>query len=156
MTDQEIQILADACRMAGIDATKIKPENPFERSGKTADFLQAAVAEIDPVQAAKWRVAAGGSLSLATMAELQTGDELSAAAQQDLWNHDAQFVDDVRKQREQQMQSQLQALEKGAEEMRWKRELRAAGGNEHQAKRTIQAEDQANAEHLARVSGVQG
>ena len=89
MTDQEIQILADACRMAGIDATKIKPENPFERSGKTADFLQAAVAEIDPVQAAKWRVAAGGSLSLATMAELQAGDELSAAAQQDLWNHDA-------------------------------------------------------------------
>ena len=67
-----------------------------------------------------------------------------------------QFVDDVRKQREQQMQDQIQALEKGAEEKRWQRELRAAGGNEHQAKRTIQAEDAAYAEHAARVSGVQG
>ena len=60
MTDQEIQILADACRMAGIDATKIKPENPFEKSGSTATFIQGAVEQIDPVMAAKWRVAAGG------------------------------------------------------------------------------------------------
>ena len=81
---------------------------------------------------------------------------MSAAAQQDLWNHDAQFVDDVRKQREQQMQSQLQALEKGAEEMRWKRALKAAGGNEHRAQRALQAEDAANEEHAARVSGGRG
>ena len=43
------------------------------------------VAAIDPAQAAKWRVAAGGSLSLATLSEIQSGGELSAAAKSDLY-----------------------------------------------------------------------
>ena len=66
--------------MAGIDSSKISPSNPFEKSGTTAEILQAAIADLDPAQAARWRVAAGGSLSVATMAELQSGEELSAAA----------------------------------------------------------------------------
>ena len=77
MTEKEIDVLAQACRMAGVDTTKIKPENPFEKSGATATFIQGAVEQIDPVMAAKWRVAAGGGLSLATMAELQSGESLS-------------------------------------------------------------------------------
>ena len=54
--------------MAGIDSSQISPSNPFEKSGSTAGRLQAAIAELDPAQAARWRVAAGGSLSVATMA----------------------------------------------------------------------------------------
>ena len=69
MTEKEIEVLAQACKASGIDATKIKPENPFTNNGGTATMLQAAVAEFHPEQAAMWRVAAGGSLSLATMAE---------------------------------------------------------------------------------------
>ena len=88
MTPKEIELLAKPCRMAGIDATKITPSNPFEKSGGTAGMLQAAVAELNPVQAAKWRVAAGGGLSLATMAELQSGQPLSESAQNDLYAHD--------------------------------------------------------------------
>ena len=84
MTEKEIEVLAQAWRAAGIDATKIKPENPFSKNEKTAEFLKAAVAEFHPKQAAEWRVAAGGSLSLATMAELQSGDELSAAAKSEI------------------------------------------------------------------------
>ena len=79
-TPKQIQLLNRACKMAGIDSSKISPSNPFEKSGSTAGMLQAAISEIDPAQAARWRVAAGGSLSVATMAELQGGEELSAAA----------------------------------------------------------------------------
>ena len=80
MSPEEIQILNQACQMAGIDAFKISPVNPFEKSGGTATLLQGAVAEVDPEQAAKWRVAAGGSLSIATLAEMQSGQPLSQKA----------------------------------------------------------------------------
>ena len=60
MTKKEIEVLAQACRAAEVDTTKIKPENPFEKSGATATFIQGAVEQIDPVMAAKWRVAAAG------------------------------------------------------------------------------------------------
>ena len=122
MTDKEIKILADACRMAGIDARKIKPQNPFDKTGTTASLLQAAVSELHPAQAAMWRVAAGGSLSLATLAELQSGSELSASAQQDLWNHDPAFVADVVKQRKGNEETLLAQFEAEADKMRRKRE----------------------------------
>ena len=40
MTPKEIQLLAQACRMAGVDANKITPANPFEKNGKVADLLK--------------------------------------------------------------------------------------------------------------------
>ena len=95
MTKKEIEVLAQACRAAGVDTTKIKPENPFEKSGATATFIQGAVEQIDPVMTAKWRVAAGGGLSLATMAELQSGESLSEAAQKDLYQHDPEYVKEI-------------------------------------------------------------
>ena len=94
MTKQEIQVLYRACKSAGIDASKITPANPFEKSGGTASLLQAAVAQVDPAQAAKWRVSAGGGLSIATLSELESGQQLSEQAQKDLWEHDAAFVVD--------------------------------------------------------------
>ncbi|QNI53622.1 hypothetical protein SynBIOSE41_01101 [Synechococcus sp. BIOS-E4-1] len=97
-TPKQIQLLNRACKMAGIDSSKISPTNPFEKSGSTAGMLQAAIAELDPAQAARWRVATGGSLSVATMAELQGGEELSAAAQADLWAHDPEFVAEFQQQ----------------------------------------------------------
>ena len=44
MTEKEIDVLAQACKAAGIDATKIKPENPFSKKAKetrTPDPLHA-------------------------------------------------------------------------------------------------------------------
>ena len=115
-------MLAKACQMAGIDATKIKPENPFEKSGGTAGLLQAAVAEIDPGQAAKWRVAAGGGLSVATLAELESGQELSQQAQLDLWNHDPQFVAYRQQEAARVEAQQLAWLDKEADKARRARE----------------------------------
>ena len=153
MTPKEIELLANACRMAGIDATKITPANPFEKSGGTAGMLQAAVAELNPVQAAKWRVAAGGGLSLATMSELQSGQPLSESAQNDLYAHDPQFVRDVQQQQERAAEDQMNEMLQKTEELRFKRALRDAGGNEHQAKRVIAAEDQANDAYARRLAG---
>ena len=153
MTKREIEVLAQACRAAGVDTTKIKPENPFEKSGATATFIQGAVEQIDPVMAAKWRVAAGGGLSLATMAELQSGEALSEAAQKDLFQHDPQFVRDVQQQQERAAEDQLKQLEEKTAELRMNRALREAGGNKCDAERRLAAEDQANELHASRLAG---
>ena len=142
--------------MAGIDSSKISPTNPFEKSGSVAGMLQAAIAELDPAQAARWRVAAGGSLSVATMAELQGGEELSAAAQADLWNHDPEFVAEFQQQRERNLEAQLKALEDGANQKRFQNAVNRAGGDERQAQRMIAAEDAENERIQQHRQGVMG
>jgi len=122
MTPQQIQLLNRACMMAGVDSKKIRPENPFTKSGMTAGLIQAAIAELDPAQAARWRVDAGGALSVATMAELQSGLELSEAAKSDLWNHDADFVGEFQQQKQKKEADQLAWMEKEADRMRRERE----------------------------------
>ena len=108
--------------MAGVDSSKIQPDNPFKKSGGTAQLLQAAVGEIDPAQAAKWRVAAGSGLSLSTMHEMQSGVELSEAAMQDLWEHDAAFVADRLKQKQKAEENLLAKFQAESDRMRPARE----------------------------------
>ena len=122
MTPKEIQILHQACVAAGVYPSKIQPDNPFKKSGGTAQLLQAAVEEIDPAQAARWRVAAGSGLSLSTMHEVQNGVELSEAAMQDLWEHDAAFVADRLKQKQQTEENLLAKFEAESDRMRRARE----------------------------------
>ena len=132
-----------ACQMAGLDANKISPENPFKKSGKTAELLQAAVAEVDPVQSARWRRDSGKSLSVATMAELQSGKELSSSAKNDLWDHDPQFVRDCQRQVNNSEQEMLKQWEQEAAEKRLKNTMLRTGGNAAMAKRLIADEDAA-------------
>ncbi|QNI54622.1 hypothetical protein SynBIOSE41_02117 [Synechococcus sp. BIOS-E4-1] len=73
MTQQQVRLLNRARKMAGIDSGKISPSNPFEKSESVAGILQAAIAELDPAQAPKWGIAAGGLLFIATLNELQSG-----------------------------------------------------------------------------------
>ena len=140
MTPKEIQVLAQACRMAGVDATKITPVNPFEKSGGTASMIQAAVSELDPGQAAKWRVAAGGGLSVATLAELEGGGELSAAARSDLYAHDYQFVADLQKQKAAEAVKAEQWLKEAGEATALRNKVREMGGNEAAAKERLKLE----------------
>tara|TARA_B100001093_G_scaffold302720_1_gene288720 strand:+ start:462 stop:1010 length:549 start_codon:yes stop_codon:yes gene_type:complete len=146
MTPKEIQILSQACQMAGIDSSKISPSNPFEKSGGTASLLQAAVAAVDPAQAAKWRVAAGGGLSIATLAELESGQQLSEKAQKDLWEHDAAFVVDYQKQQQESEAAMFKQLEDGAAETRLRNKMRENGGNEAKAREEIARQDAADQE----------
>ena len=127
MNPKQVKLLATACKMAGLDASKIKPENPFTKSGLTASLLQASIAELDPQQAAKWRVEAGGGLSVATLAELESLPDgqahlASAAAKQDLWEHDADFVAEHIQQKVTAEQQALAWMDQEADRMRRGRE----------------------------------
>ena len=156
LSDGDVTLLAEVAKQVGVDPYKLSRENPFSKSGKVAQLLQMGVAEFYPAKAAEWRTVADGGVSAGTLAELKAGGELSPQAMQDLWDHDSAFVEALIERRQQQESDQMQALEKRAEELRWNRELKAAGGNEHQAKRSIAMQDEANAEHAARVSGGRG
>ena len=85
-------------------------------------MLQTAVAAIDPAQAARWRVAAGGGLSVSTLAEIQSGSQLSQAAMEDLWLHDAAFVVDRQKERQQEEKQLLALMDAEADKSRRRRE----------------------------------
>ena len=126
--------------MAGIDSSKISPSNPFEKSGGTAKLLQAAVGEIDPAQAARWRVAAGSSLSIATLAEMQSGQQLSQKAMQDLWQHDAAFVVDSQRAKAENEAAILASMVDEANAMRLRNKTREMGGNEDRAREALAAE----------------
>ena len=53
MAPKQIQVLNRACEMAGIDSSKISSNNPFKKNGSAVGILQAAIAELDPAQAAR-------------------------------------------------------------------------------------------------------
>ena len=122
MTPEEIQVLQQACKAAGVNASKIRPLNPFTKSGSTASMIQAAVAEFAPEQAAKWRCDAGGGLSVQTLAEMQSGGDLSQAAMNDLWLHDPVFVADKQREQSSVVEKQLKWLDAEADKKRRARE----------------------------------
>ena len=144
MTPKEIQVLSQACQMAGIDSSKISPNNPFEKSGGTASLLQAAVAQVDPAQAAKWRVAAGGSLSIAPLSELESGQQLSQQAQKDLWEHDAAFVVDYQQQQQSSEAAMFKQLEEQAAASRLRNKMRETSGNESKAREALARQEAAD------------
>ena len=131
--------------MTGTDPKTISPENPFSKSGKVAQMLQVAVAEIDPEQSARWRVDAGGGLSVATLSEMQSGEQLSQAAMQDLWQHDPAFVVDVQRQQQTSEERMLKSLEEGAMATRLRNKTREMG-SEAAAKERMKFEDERDAQ----------
>jgi len=149
MTPKEIQVLMKACKAAGIDATKIKPENPFSKNGKTADLLQVAVAEIDPQLAAKWRVEAGAGVSIATLTEQQSGLPLSDTAKQDLYLHDPEFVSSSAKQQEKGEAELMAWLDKEADKSRRAREGDEAVDFQNAKAQAVAEARAASAQHAA-------
>ena len=114
--------------------------------------MTGAVAEIDPVQAAKWRVEAGQEMNLATLAEIQAGGVLSQAAMQDRWNHDPDFVAANLNSREQAEQDLLAKLDSEVDRMRRARDGDAAV--DFQNAKTA-AQQEAKAESLRRHQELQ-
>ena len=130
--------------MAGIDSSRIRPENPFTKSGGTPSLLQAAVAEIDPQQAARWRVEAGGGLSVATLTELQNRTPLSKRAEEDLYLHDAEWIAEEQ-QRQQEKDAQMwSSFIADGEATRLRNKTREMGGNEARAREALKEEDLAD------------
>ena len=157
MTEQEIYdaaLLDKAARMTGVDPTTVVLANPFTKSGARARQIQMGVSELDPRRAAEWRrEAPGGEISVATLNECMAGGELSPAAMQELWDKDPQFVVDTQRQQQAVDQARKEGLINGAAEKRWQNMLLQTGGDEHAAKRRIEAEDQANDAYARRLAG---
>lgn len=146
MSDREIKVLYDAARMAGEDPSKISLMNPFSKNGKKAEMIQIACAEVDPEQAAIWRVQEGRGISVGTARECLSGSPLSAQAKSDLWAHDPRYVREEIAERSNQQQRYEDNMEKEYQELRLKNRIKSCGGNERMAKEKIRLEDQMNAE----------
>lgn len=146
MSDREVDVLVEACRMVGEDPNNIQPVNPWTKQGKKAQMIQMACAEIDPEQAALWRRDQGHSVSVATLAECRSGNPLSDKARQDLWNHDPSFVRESIAESQNRIKEDEAALQKAYEEKRLKNRIFQCGGNERMAKEQIRIEDAKNAE----------
>ena len=101
-----------AAAYAKIPPDQLKPEQPWSFSGKTAELLQMAVESIDPVKAAEWRSASGGSISLATQAAELGLQPHSKATKEALLKHDPRAVIQERAAQEQWEKDQLAAMEK--------------------------------------------
>ena len=113
LTDKaDIELLMKAAAFAKIPAGSLKAEHPWAFTGKTAELLQMAVESIDPVKAAEWRSAAGGSISLATQAAELGLQEHTKATKEDLMKHDPRAVIQERAAQEQWEKDQLAAMEK--------------------------------------------
>ena len=108
----DIELLMKAAAFAKIPPDQLKPEQPWSFSGRTAELLQMAVESIDPVKAAEWRSAAGGSISLATQAAELGLQPHSKATKEDLMKHDPRAVIQERAAQEQWEKDQLAAMEK--------------------------------------------
>ena len=130
--------------MAGIDSSRIRPENPFTKSGGTPSLLQAAVAEIDPQQAARWRVEAGGGLSVATLTELQNRTPLSKRAEEDLYLHDAEWIAEEQKRQQEKDAQMWSSFIADGEATRLRNKTREMGGNEARAREALKEEDLAD------------
>ena len=74
------------------------------------------------------------------MAELQSGGELSAAAKSDLYQHDAQFVRDLKQQKAAESESAAKWLEEQTAATALRNKAREFGGNEQLAKERLQFE----------------
>ena len=150
MSDREVNLLYEAARMTGEDPSKLSLSNPFSKSGKKAEMIQLACAEIDPEQAAIWRVQQGREISVATARECRAGNGLSDQARADLWAHDPAFVRESIAERANEQQRYEDHFEKQYQELRLKNRLKACGGNEGVAKEQIRLEDHKNAEEARR------
>jgi len=92
MTDAELKVLHQAAIKLGIPTTELSVRNPFEMKGRKAEMLQAAISEVDPVQAAAWNRDAGGELSLACQMAERGLIEHSSATKRELWEQSPNYV----------------------------------------------------------------
>ena len=113
LTDKaDIELLMKAAAYAKIPPDQLKPEQPWGFTGKTAELLQMAVESIDPIKAAEWRSAAGGSISLATAAAELSLQPHTEATKADLFKHNPVAAQQEIARKQQWEKDQLAAMEK--------------------------------------------
>ena len=141
MSDREVKLLYNAVRMTGGDPSKISLANPFSKSGEKATLIQIACGELDPEQAAIWRVQEGKGISVATAAECLSGNPLSPTAQADLWEHDPQYVREAIAESAKAEERERASLDQKYQESRLRNRIHACNGDERMAREQIRLED---------------
>ena len=110
--------------MAKIDPAGLKPVNPFTQQGPKAQSLQVAVQEINASQAARWRVEAGESVSLAAAAAQAGLTEMSASrtVHEELSQLSADYITGQAEAAARREADLLQSFEKSANDLAAARE----------------------------------
>ena len=136
MNEGELKVLLDAAQLARIPADGLKPVNPFSQNGNRASAMQMAVEEINPAQAARWRVEAGNSVSLAAAAAKAGLTEMNHTIHNELQQLDADYITGQQEASARREAELLASLEKGADDLAAAREktqqsfARSAGKND--------------------------
>ena len=138
---EHIVALYKAAQACGMDPNKLTGENPFSKSGATAEMLQVALQAESPVIAAELRQAAGIMPNLAALYAMESGEQLSSDAKQNLAETSPEFAQRLIDDQEKYDQKVMAEMAKAADEMRWQAALRDAGGDERRAKERIALED---------------
>ena len=126
LTENELKVLLDAATLAKIPASDLKPVNPFSQQGDRAKAMQIAVQEINASQAARWRVEAGDSVSLAAAAAKAGLTEINRTVHEELSQLDADYITGQQESAARREADLLASLEKGAEELAAVREKQTA------------------------------
>lgn len=126
MNEAELKCLLDAASLAQIDPTGLKPINPYTQTGERAQAMQMAVVEVNPAQAARWRLEAGESVSLASAAAKAGLSPMTADAEKELSELDADFITGQQEAKARREAELLDQMEKRAEELAATREKQQA------------------------------
>ena len=135
MNDEQLKCLLQAASAAKLDASSLKPVNPWTQKGPTAEVLQMSVQANFPQMAAQWRVEAGETVSLAAAAAKAGISEMTPDVQKELLALDKDFIAGQEEAAARREADLLASLEKGADQLRETREkqqasfARSAGSN---------------------------
>ena len=126
MDESQLKVLLDAAKLARIPASELKPINPFSQQGERAKAMQIAVQEINACQAARWRVEAGDSVSLAAAAAKAGLTEMNRTVHEELNQLDADYITGQQESAARREADLLASLEQGASELAAAREKQQA------------------------------
>jgi len=153
LEEQELKVLLQAAQVARMDPSTLKPKNPWTLQGQTAKTLQLAVSEIDPAQAARWRVEAGETISLASAAAKAGLSPMTQGAHDELSNLDADYIAGQEEAAARRHSQLLDSLEQGANKLAEAREKQQAAFARSAGKNT--AGGQFNREFIQRWGGAE-
>ena len=115
--------------MAKVDPSTLQAVNPFQKTGPKAQAIQIAAEQINPAQAARWRVESGETVSLAAAAAKAGLTEMNRSIHEELQQLDADYITGQQEAAARREADLLASLEKGANDLAEAREKQQAQFN---------------------------
>ena len=118
MKNDQLQLLLEAAQKLQLDPSQIKVQNPWTMNGSVAESIQTAISELDPKQAAAWRIEAGETLSLAGAAAQAGLAPLTKESHEELMELSADYQADYKQRRRAEEEQMMRNMHHGIEELR--------------------------------------